>query len=183
MYCSNCGFKLGKKPQQYCPNCGVELLAHPGAPHRPKHKFSPLPQSHTPSVGRRIAVVIYVLAYLAVIAASVQVGLSVNQVVSAPDSQLSFVTCRDGAKVPYKLLGIRNPSTDPGHDNLLIDAACRNLGGNTYTNVLPKKPQTQPWQYALAAFAGGLIVIELVKGVLVYLVKGHFPGPGTLGRR
>jgi hypothetical protein len=145
---------------------------HTAALHRP-----------VPPVGRRIAVILYVCAYVALIVLSIGVAQTIGQYFSTPDPQASYVTCKSGVKVPYKLLGIRNPSTDPAHDDLLIDAACRNLGGNSYTNVMRPGPKTSPWEYGLAAFAAGVIVLELLKGALVYLVRGYFPGFGTLSRR
>ena len=111
------------------------------------------------------------------------VAFTIYQSLSAPDPAASFVKCHNGSKLSYKTLGIHNPLTDPNHDDLLIDVACRNLGGNTYTNVTRQGQKQSAWQIGLEVFAGGLVMIELVKGVLAYLIKGYFPGLGTLDRR
>ncbi len=183
MYCSNCGLKL-HKTDHYCPKCGTAVVAPAERKHQQlQHDHLPHTREHSTPVGRRIAVVLYVLAYLAAVAAGVEVGLTVHQALSAPNPQASYVTCRDSVRVPYKTLGIRNPTSDPGHDAIMIDLACHNLGGNSYTNVVRNGSKWSAWEYGLAVFAGGAILIELIKGTLVYLVKGYFPGPGTLNRR
>jgi hypothetical protein len=179
MYCGNCGFKLHKPNPNYCPECGLAIIARPTDGKRSRNRARP----SLPTVGGRISVVLYVIAYLALIGFSIGVGITINQYMSAPDPRASYVTCRSGTKVSYRALGIRDPATDPGNDNLLIDAACRNLGGNTYTNVAPGSHRVPPWQYGLAVFTGGVIIIEILKGTLVYLIKGYFPGPGTLKQR
>lgn len=176
MYCSNCGNKL-QSSYRFCPQCGMAKVE----PRSTQNHRSG--QSSVPSVGRRISVVLYLLSYLGLVAISVIVGLTIYQSLTVPDPQTSFVTCRSGSKITYKALGIRNPITDVNHDNLLIDAGCRNLGGNTYTNVMRRGQKESAWQTGLAVFAGGLVVIEVVKGMLAYLIKGHFPAPGSLGRR
>ena len=127
--------------------------------------------------------VLYACAYLALVAGSIVVGLTVHQALATPDPAASYITCRSGTRLPYKTLGIRDPLTDSGHDNLLIDVSCRNLGGNTYTNVMRRGTSTTAWRYGLAVLAGGLVALELVKGTLVYLVTGRFPGFGALGPR
>lgn len=176
MYCNNCGNKLHNS-HRFCPNCGAARL-EAKREHPNRHEAGALP-----SVGRRISVVLYVMSYLGLLAVSVLVGLSIYQTLTVPDPQNSYVTCRSGTKITYKTLGIRNPVTDVNHDNLFIDAACRNLGGNTYTNVMRRGQKESAWQTGLAVFAGGLVIIEVLKGMLTYLIKGYFPAPGTLKRR
>ena len=150
----------------------------------PRHDEHAIAHQHTvPSLGKRIAVILYVSAYAALVVLSIGVGQTISQYFTTPDPQSSYITCKSGPKVPYKLLGIRNPLTDPTHDDLLIDAACRNLGGNTYTNVMRPGPKRPAWEYGLAAFAAGVVLLELLKGTLVYLIRGYFPGFGTLSRR
>ena len=163
----------------YCQNCGAEVLNHRNMPHG---SVLAKPAS-VPPLGRRIATILYVCAYLILIVFSIGVAQSINQYFTAPDPASSYIACKDGPKVPYKLLGIRNPTTDPAHDDILIDAACRNLGGNTYTNILRTGPKATAWEYGLAVFVLGLILIEIMKGTLVYLIRGYFPGFGALGRR
>lgn len=179
MYCSNCGFKLHKS-HLFCPHCGAAkpVVSEVKAGHA--HGTG---RGAVPSIGRRIAVVLYALSYLVLVAVSGLVGYTIYQSFAAPDQKASFVTCKSGNKVSYSQIGIHNPTTDPGHDNLLIDVSCRNLGGNTYTNVMRRGRQDSAWQLGLAVFVGGLVLIEVVKGVLVYLIKGRFPALGTLGRR
>lgn len=176
MYCSNCGQKLAKS-HHFCPNCGRAKAAV-------AHGHVPGAQTQTvPSVGRRIAVVLYAASYLALLAISITVAFTLYQSLSAPDPAASFVRCHSGTKLSYKTLGIRNPVSDPNHDDLIIDVACRNLGGNTYTNVTRQGQRQSAWQIGLAVFAGGLVLIELVKGLLTYLIKGYWPGLGTLKRQ
>lgn len=172
-----------KTAPDYCPNCGAAVLTPFRSRSLAGHAEHVQAHSQVPSLGKRVSVILYVCTYAALVALSVGIAQTVNQYFTTPDPQASYVTCKSGPKVPYKLLGIRNPVTDPSHDNLLIDAACRDLGGNTYTNIMHPGPKTSAWEYGLAVFAGGLIVVEVVKGALVYLIKGYFPGFGTLSRR
>jgi hypothetical protein len=178
MYCSNCGFKLPKTHQNYCLGCGVEVAAPVG-----RNNAQPHGRNRVPSVGRRISVILYALAYMVLVAAGIVAGLTIYQSLNAPNPQASYVTCRSGAKATYKQLGIRNPTSDANHDSLVIDLACRNLGGNTFTNVMRTGSKWLAWKYGVAIFIGGLVVIEVVKGALAYLITGYFPGPGALGRR
>jgi hypothetical protein len=169
-----------KSVLDYCPNCGSAVLMQSPSSHTTEHAKE---HQKVPSLGRRMAVIFYVSAYAALVIFCIGFAQTMNQYFTTPDPQSSYITCKSGVKVPYKLLAIRNPTSDPGHDDLLIDAACRNLGGNTYTNVMRRGPKASIWEYGAAALAGGLIMLELLKGTIVYLIKGYFPGFGTLNRR
>src|SRR5450759_3917948 len=103
MYCSNCGFRLPKTHHNYCPQCGAELSAQARGKNAQAYSHA---LSHPPvlSVGRRIAVVLYVLTYLALFAISTVAGLTIYQSFTTPDPQKSYVTCHDGKKVSYATL-------------------------------------------------------------------------------
>lgn len=187
MYCQNCGTK-NTDTASFCVSCGQSLDHSSGA-----SQFTAVQRNPQASVKKteqgeakhpatlRVIKTLYVLAYIIVILFSLLIWAAMVQTSKEPNAQSSYITCANGTKYSYSQLSIYNPATDFNSDASVINGACGNNGGNTYTNSTADS--RSPIWYGFIAFGVGAAIIEAVKSGLVYMTQGYVPGLFDFGKK